>query len=163
MPRALTVEEKVIKVDAKKAAERAPRKTRKSFNGTTGKLSVGNQIAGYHMHIFNDEPGRIEEALAVGYEFVLPDEVGGVTTNVVSRNTDIGDKVRFLVGTNAKAEPQYAYLMKIQQEFYEEDQAALQAGNDRVDDAIRGGKLMKDGYSTEGFYTPKEGIRISRS
>lgn len=165
MPKALTMEEKVAKAEAKvrSNAERATRTERASFNGTTGKLKIQRQIEGYHMHIFNDGPGRIEQALDVGYEFVSPDEIGSVATNVVSRNTDIGDKVRFLVGVGANNEPEYAYLMKIRQEFYDEDQASLQARNDAVDDAIKNGKLTKDGHTTEGFYTPKEGIKMSRS
>jgi hypothetical protein len=166
MPAAKTPEQKREAVEAKivrKESERPTRSKRPSFNGTQGKLKVNHNIEGYHLHIFNDEPGRIEQALGVGYEFVSPDEVGGTATNVVSRNTDIGDKVRFLVGTSANAAPQYAYLMKIKQEFNEEDQAALQIKNDAVDDAIRGGRLTKDGHSTEGFYTPREGIKMSRS
>lgn len=161
MPAALTMEEKIAKAEAKQAAktEKKVRTKRASFNGTEAKLRIGNQIEGYKLHIFNDEPGRIEQALDVGYEFVSPDEVGGTATNVVSRNTDIGDKVRFLVGTDVKGEPLYAYLMKIPLEFYEEDQAALQSKNDLIDEAIRGGKLTGDGHNTEGFYKPREGIK----
>ena len=161
MPAPLTMEQKIAKVEAKQATK-VERKKRSSFNGTDPKLRVDFsklEELGYHGHIFNDEPGRIAQALDVGYEFVAPDEVGGTATNVVSRNTDIGDKVRFLVGTDGKGEPLYAYLMKIKQELYDEDQAALQAKNDRIDEAIRGGKLTGDGHNTEGFYTPKEGIK----
>lgn len=166
MPAALTMEQKVAKVEAKQeairtTAERKQRDKRSTFNGTEGKLRIGNQLPGFHMHIFNDSPGRISQALDVGYEFVTPDEVGGVSTNVVSRNTDIGDKVRFLVGTGDKQEPLYAYLMKIQDEFYKEDQASLQSKNDRIDEAIRGGKLTGEGHNTEGFYDA--GIKLSRS
>ena len=42
--------------------------------------------------------------------------------------------------------------------FRSEDQAEIQKRNDRVDDAIRGGVNVKDGTSSEGFYTPKGGI-----
>ena len=110
MPAALTIEEKVAKVEAKQEAARTrpTRGKRSTFNGTEGKLRVGHQIEGYHTHIFNDVPGRIAQALDVGYEFVKPDEVGGTSVNVVDRNTDIGDKVRFLVGTGEKGEAQYA-------------------------------------------------------
>jgi hypothetical protein len=163
MPKALTPAEKEVKVTEKKAIEaaKAVRTKRASFNGTEAKLRIGHTIPDHHLHIFNDEPGRVEQALAVGYTFVTPDEVGGTATNVVSRNTDIGDKVRFLVGTDGKGEPLYAYLMKIPLEFYEEDQAALQSKIDAVDAAIRGGKLTGDGHTTEGFYDA--GIRVSRS
>ena len=166
MPTALTMEQKIAKVEAKQVrttTERTPRAKRGTFNGTEGKLRIAHQIPGFHLHIFNDVPGRIEQALNNGYTFVSPDEVGGVATNVVSRNTDIGDKVRFLVGTGDNKEPQYAYLMKIQMEFFEEDQNALQSRVDEVDNAIRGGKLTKEGQTPEGFYTPKEGIKMSRS
>lgn len=162
MPRALTPEQKKEKVEATAAVARTPRKTRASFNGTEGKLRIQNEIEGYHCHIFNDVPGRIEQALEVGYEFVSPNEVGGTATNVVSRNTDIGDKVRFLVGTSETNEPLYAYLMKIRNEFYEEDQNVMQARVDRTDAAIRQGQLTKEGHSTEGFYVPREGIKMGR-
>lgn len=167
MPKALTVEEKVARVEAKQeqvrsTAERATRSKRQTFNGTEGKLRIGNQIEGYHLHILNDSPGRIAQALAVGYEFVSPEEVGGTAVNVVSRNTDIGDKVRFLVGVSETNEPLYAYVMKIRQELYEEDQAALQSKSDAIDDAIRGGKLTAPGHSAEGFYSPDGGVKMSR-
>lgn len=163
---ALTPEEKKAKVEAKaitrSTTDRQGRPKRSSFNGTEAKLRIERGIEGFHLHIFNDVAGRIDQALNVGYSFVTEDEIGGTATNVVSRNTDIGDKVRFLVGTIGN-EPQYAYLMKIQEEFYEEDQMALQSKNDAVDEAIRGGKLMKEGHTTEGFYKPQGGIKLSRS
>ena len=165
MPTALTLDEKVARAE-KKAAEKAAnpnatKRKRNTFNGTEAKLKVMGELntTEYHYHIFNDEPGRIDQAIAVGYEFCSNEEVGGTATNVVSRNTDIGDKVRFLVGTDTEGKALYAYLMKIKLEFYEEDQAALQARNDLIDEAIRGGKITKDGHNTEGFYTPREGIK----
>jgi hypothetical protein len=186
MPKALTMEEKteraITKSQAKRLAAQAPqpvaettvpqvrtvtqrskRENRTSFNGTEAKLRIGNLIDGYHLHILNDTPGRIDQALSAGYEFVSPDEVGGVASNVVSRNTDLGDKVRFLVGTTATNEPMYAYLMKIELDLYNEDQQALQSKNDRVDDAIRGGRMLKEGHTTEGFYKPDGGIKMTRT
>lgn len=168
MPKALTMDEKIAKVEAKQeqvrsTTGRSKRDSRTSFNGTEAKLRIGNQIDGYHLHILNDTPGRIDQALSAGYEFVSPDEVGGVANNVVSRNTDLGDKVRFLVGTGTNNEPMYAYLMKIELDLYKEDQAALQSKNDRVDAAIRGGKALAEGQTSEGVYIPREGIKMSRA
>jgi hypothetical protein len=143
------------------AVSTKPERTRQrgTFNGTRGKLQVGNtNLPGFHLYIFNDTPGRITAAMDNGYEFVTPDEVGGTTENVVSRNTDLGDKVRFLVGSN-DGEPMYAYLMKIKQEWWDEDQLELQKKNDKISSAIRGGKLTGDGQNTEGFYNA--GIKIS--
>jgi len=183
MPAALTPEQKAERVTARKAKEaeainngsvtaRAPvagtgeqpvRRKRATFNGTQGKMTVDFSRLdelGFHGHIFNDTPGRIQQALDVGYEFVEANEVGSVATNVISKNTDIGDKVRFLAGSTDKGEPMYAYLMKIRKEFYEEDQAEAQAKIDVVDNAIRGGKLTGEGHTSEGFYNA--GIKFSQ-
>ena len=165
MPEALTLEEKKEKALEKQVRTNSQRPTqerkRNVFNGTQGKITVNFTIDGYHLHGFNDENGRITDALDGGYEFVSPEEVGGVKENVVSRNTDLGDKVRFLVGRTADGGPLYCYIMKIKQEWYEEDQAALQSKNNLIDDAIRNGKNTKDGTSSEGFYTPREGIKYT--
>lgn len=170
---ALTPEEKKAKVEAKRelakhgetqvrsSVDRGERPRRGVFNGTTGKLTVYGDIPGYHMHIFNDTPGRIEEALSAGYEFVSPSEIGGTASGVVSRNTDLGDKVRFLVGASGGPEGLYAYLMKIRQEWFEEDQLEQQQVNDRVDHAIRNGQNTKSGTSSDGFYVPREGIKLT--
>mgnify|MGYP003343017742 FL=1 len=159
MAQAKTIEQKREEALTRTVNERLTReRVRNVFNGTQAKLSVNNQIPGYHMHIFNDEPGRIQTAIDGGWEFVTPDEVGGVKDSVTSGNTDLGDKVRFLVGTSEKGDGLYAYLLKIKQEWYDEDQAEIQKRNDRVDDAIRGGVNVASGTSAEGFYTPKGGI-----
>ena len=160
MPAALTVEQKKEKaLQVRSAAERTgTERKRNTFNGTEGKLTVDHKIEGYHLHILNDTPGRIQQALDGGYEFVKPSELLSVKENVTSRNTDVGDKVRFLVNPSAKEGEQYAYLMKIKQEWFDEDQAALQEKNNAIDDAIRSGRNPESGVKSEGFYTPREGI-----
>ena len=151
-----------IKKEVKAAPESTkverPRERKKGvFNGTQGKLQVGSTVPGYHLHIFNDTPGRITAAQENGYEFVHPSEVGGTMENVTSRNTDLGDKVRFLVGAGEKGEPMYAYLMKIKEEWWLEDQAELQKKNDKTDAAIRSGKTP--GVDSSGFYNA--GIKVN--
>ena len=159
MAQAKTIEQKREEALTRTANERPTReRVRNVFNATQAKLTVNKQIPGYHLHIFNDEPGRIQTAIDGGWEFVTPDEVGGVKDSVTSGNTDLGDKVRFLVGTSEKGDGLYAYLMKIKEEWWEEDQAEIQKRNDRVDDAIRSGVNVASGTSAEGFYTPKGGI-----
>ncbi|CAB4132937.1 hypothetical protein UFOVP251_44 [uncultured Caudovirales phage] len=171
MPRALNEFEKrdrvMQKFEERKAAENAPapavdgttRKRRNVFNGTEVKLSVRQEIPGYHLHIFTDTGSRIQEASDSGYEFVTPTEVGGVSENVVSRNGDLGgERIRYLVNPRAEGTEQYGYLMKIRQEWYEEDQAELQAKNNRIDAAIRKGKVT--GENT-GFYVPQGGIKLT--
>lgn len=164
MPRALTIEEKVERAEAAKearTAEPAPtggRRRRNVFNGTGSKLQVNKTIPGYHLHVITDTGARIQEAQDNGYEFVTPDEIGGVSENVVSRNGDLGDRVRFLVNPRANGSEQYGYLMKQKLEWYEEDQKALQDKNNLIDAAIKRGAITGD---TSNMYVPKDGIKLS--
>lgn len=170
MPKAYTIQEKREKALAELGASVAPsekpttgdrpsKRTRNVFNGSNGKMNIKFDIPGYHPYVFNDTPGRIDTALQGGWEFVTPEEIDQVTANVVSRNTDIGDKVRFLVGRAEDGGPLYGYLMKIKQEWWEEDQLASQERNNKVDAALKKGRVP--GQNTEGFYVPEGGIKIS--
>ena len=165
MARAYTPEQKREKIEAERSGAEKPvevttgdgrvvRRKRGALNGSTPKMSIGNTIEGYHLHWMNDEKNRIETALDNGYEFVSPEEVGGMRyDNVTNRNTELSDnRVRLLVGTTQDG-PLFAYLMKIPLDWYEEDQQHLQERNDMVDDAIRGGRSA--GVDNSGFYVPK--------
>lgn len=170
MPRALNEYEKrdrlVAKMEERKATsdattpavDGATRKRRNVFNGTEAKLGVRSQIPGYHLHIFTDVGSRIQEAIDSGYEFVTPTEIGGVSENVVSRNGDLGERIRYLVNPRAEGTEQFGYLMKVRQEWFEEDQAELQAKNNRIDSAIRKGKM---GGDSPQFYVPNGGIKLT--
>jgi len=167
MPAALTYQEKVERINAKllekqegssPAVDGATRKRRNVFNGTEAKLGVRSQIPGYHLHIFTDVGSRVQEAIDSGYEFVTPTEIGGVSENVVSRNGDLGERIRYLVNPRAEGTEQFGYLMKVRQEWFEEDQAELQAKNNRIDSAIRKGKM---GGDSPQFYVPYGGIKLT--
>ena len=165
MPKALTLEEKVARATAKDdqstdvtSNRTEGRRRRNAFNGTEAKISVNRTIPGYHLHVFTDEGSRIQEALDSGYEFVRPDEIGGVGENVVSRNGDLGERVRYLVNPRATGSMQFGYLMKQRLEWYEEDQAALQQKNNQIDAAIKQGRTTGE---NPAFYVPKGGIKVS--
>ena len=173
MPRADTLEEKKEKALAKlngqvneqpkvPVEDGAPRRLKKGvFNGTRGKLVVDGEIPGYHLHIINDDRNRLQDATSNGYEFVSPKEIEGVSENVVSRNGELGsDRVRFLVGSQENGQPMYAYLMKLRQEWYDEDQAELQKKNDMIDNAVRKGTITGD---NPAFYVPKGGIQVKNT
>ena len=81
-----------------------------------------------------------------------------MSENVVSRNGDLGERIRYLVNPRAEGTEQFGYLMKVRQEWFEEDQAELQAKNNRIDSAIRKGKM---GGDSPQFYVPNGGIKLT--
>lgn len=108
-------------------ADRKTRQRRGVFNGTNLKLEVNGEIPGHKLRWWNDYPGRIAKAQETGWEFVTRQEVElPVSTKALDPNTDLGEKVRLVVGQGEKSEPLYAYLMKIKEEWFEEDQAEMQ-------------------------------------
>jgi hypothetical protein len=64
-----------------------------------------------------------------------------------------GDKVSRIVGYTDKGDPIHAFLMKIKNEWFKENQAFYQKRNDAIDTAIRSGNTN----SVENGYSPKEG------
>jgi len=120
------------------------------------------EIPGFHCYWFNDDAGRIESAMQAGYEFVRPSEVHINQTNVAndvsqSGSTDEGDRVSIVVGEARHGGPQRAYLMKIPLDWFLEDQAALQARNDAIADAIKRGRIgqKEDGADAAMRYVKK--------
>jgi hypothetical protein len=130
-------------------AEQPRRKSRTPFGAPRSKLSVAYLIEGYHLHWINDSPGRIHEAQQSDYEFVKPSEVG-----VEEKD----NRVKRLVGTNEDGSALYAYLMKIRQDWYDEDQAKANEIQANFDDAIHKGRLEQ--MPGNAGYIPKEGISI---
>ena len=114
------------------AADRPTRQARIPFGASRTKLGVNTELPGYHLHWVNDTTGRVDEAQQGGYTFVEPKEVG-----LADKDT----QVKRFVGKGESGEAIYAYLMKLEQEFYDEDQKALQASVDVFDKAIKSGTL----------------------
>jgi hypothetical protein len=105
-------------------------------------------IPGFHLHWFLGTPERLQRALDGGYEFVDEREIkinnvslGGVSTT--SGNTDMGSRVSVVSGTEIgrDGQPTRLILMKIKQEWYEEDQKLVDKRNEQVAAALRGGLL----------------------
>lgn len=98
-------------------------------------------IKGYFPRWFNDEVGRIEQALAAGYEFVAPEEAPELGSDI-GGGVDKVSRISRVVGlSDTGAEPLRAYLMKLRQEWREEDDGVKQADLDKIDTAIRGGSI----------------------
>lgn len=129
--------------------DRPMRKERVPFGTPRTKLSVSRQVHGHHIHWVNDITGRVEEAEQAGYEFVRGSEIGSRDDEPVKR----------FVGTKEDGSALYAYLMKIKQEWYDEDQKEVQRAVDTVDSAIKSGSV--DRQANDGRYVPKGGIKTS--
>lgn len=106
------------------------------------------EIPGYHLHWFNGTADRLQRAVDGGYEFVDGQELklnnvslGG--DSALSGNTDMGSRVSVVSGQEVgrDGQPIRMILMKIKQEWYEEDQRTLEARNDQLADSLRGGTL----------------------
>lgn len=131
-------------------ATKPTRNKRIPLNGTRTKLGIDKKIEGYHLHWINDTVGRLYDAEQGGYEFVSPSEVGA---------SDEGNRVKRRVGVNEDNTPLFAYLMKIREDWWLEDQAESQKLPDQFDELVRGG-------NTEAFknkYVPSSGIKLSRN
>lgn len=141
--------QEVVRTEGKRELERAPRK-RIPFGAPRTKLEVPYKPEGYHLHWVNDDAGRIFAAQQGYYDFVTPEEVG------MDKTED--NKVKVLVGKNAQNGPLFAYLMKIKQEYYEEDRKLI---NTRQDDFEKALKKLGNNQNGEHGYVPKEGIKLS--
>lgn len=147
------------KTDEKPAGAKSVREARKRvpLGAHRRKLSID------HLNIpkdkvarwVNDKPGRILQAVEGGYQHVREPE-GSVRTGeeeLVAKN--IGDSVSTVVGSGEAGEPITAYLMVIDKDLYDEDQAFKQSQLDELDDAIKKGNVEPG----EGQYIPDGGIK----
>ena len=113
------------------------------------------EIPGKKTRWIKDKPGRLDRALAGGWEFVRSDlEIG---EGAEPTNTDIGSAISTISG---QANGGRLYLMAIDEDMYEEDQATKQAHLDSIDNTIRRGKLQNQ--LGDKSYTPEGGITYER-
>lgn len=107
------------------------------------------EIPGFHLHWFRGDAARIERAKAGGYEFVDAPEVslnnvslGG--DSAASGSTDMGSRVSIVAGKELgpDGQPIRMVLMKIRQEWWEDDQKLVEAQNAKIADSIMGGRAQ---------------------
>ena len=122
-----------------------PERTRIPMSVPVQRLEVP-EIPGYHLHWFYGGPDRIHRAQQGGYEFVEDNEIqmnnttlGGTSTR--TGNTDMGSRVSVISGQEIgkDGQPMRLMLMKIKQEWYEEDQKLVEDRNQKVVDTLLGG------------------------
>jgi hypothetical protein len=136
----------------------AQRPRRNSIGVPRLTLAVKFEIPGQHLCWMNDD-GNVEQALDSGYEFVTRGETE-LEVGITPTNVDISDKIKQKVGTTQQGDVLYAYLMKIKQEWFEEDMQAIEAQNKQVEDAIASGNI-NGSVGQDGRYNA--GINIRRN
>lgn len=114
--------------DRPSQTNRSERPKRNPINGHRDILNVQGQEEGYHYCWVNeDKVSRYEQAW---YEFVTHDVVVG--DRKVNAAAQVGGKVSMSVGNNLTA-----YLMRVPQEYYDEDRAAEQLDLDEKEASMR--------------------------
>lgn len=136
----LAADQKALRADIERI-----RKVRKPFGAMTQKLALPNR-AGYHRHWFNDEPGRVEDALANGWAHVQTKE-GKPLSRVVGRGRDSGAL--------------YAFAMELPMIFWQEDMDARHdVATARIDEIRKKPFQAQPGMATRQdagkFYDPTE-------
>ena len=129
------------------AGDDSPRtqRVRVPFGGSEFKMTATAQ-PGYHLHWFNDRPGRIDRAKLAGYEHIL-DAKGQPISMVVDTQPGVGGGM-------------LAYAMEIPNEFWVADLKATQDKIKADEEVIRQGMMgHKPG---DGRYVPPNAIRIRR-
>lgn len=94
-------------------------------------LTVTGKEPGYSYRIVNDAGDRIQQFLDAGYELVEAKDVQ-VGDRRVNAATPEGSKAQVSVGKGEKA-----FVMRIRQEWYEEDQAAKRTKVDALEQSIK--------------------------
>lgn len=113
-------------------------------------------IEGYFTHWFVGTPARISQALRAGFEFVDGDEVELQECGIadLNQNSDMGSRVSIVSGNDptASAGENELVLMKLRQEYRDDDLAKMAERNEAVAAALRGDHFdNEDGQS----YIPK--------
>lgn len=149
-----------VRSELDRVPERQPR-ARIPFGVPRSKLAVLGEIPGFHMQWINDVGGRIEEAQAGGYEFVSKSEIHlAPGASVTPVNSDLGDRVSMVVGTMKQTGASLrAYLMKIRNEYKNEDRKILSDRRELRMASIKRGRAVD---VDDNFYIPSGSpIKIS--
>ena len=129
---------------ANETAKRVTEATRVPMSVPQMRLEIP-AIPGFHLHWFLGR--NVPRAQQAGYEFVQPDEValnqlGIAADREASGSSDMGTRVSVVAGgfVEGNNEAERLYLMKLRQEWRDKDVAALEARNELIAAALRGGK-----------------------
>ena len=113
--------------------------------GDRSKLKIPESYIeeGFVNRVVNDEPGRLEAFKEAGWDFI--------TRRDAKDNEGLGSVLSFFSGVTETNKTGRSYAMRINQDWYDEDQLAKAAVNNLVDDSIRGGV-----EGVDNAYTPNQ-------
>lgn len=138
------------------AAERRSRPPRRPMSTSRRRLETP-EIPGHHLHWFKED--NVPLALDAYYEFVDKNEVSmnqlNVSLSEVSHGTDLGSRVSLIADKSESGSPVRAYLMKIKEEYWLEDQKEVEAVNMRVMSAVFGEEAQ---VGIGGVAKPREAL-----
>ena len=104
----------------------------------------------------NDKPGRIQQALDGGYDFI-EDPLAKVGEGPENQRDPLSTKIRRTVDRETGMK---AYLMAIPKRFYDQDQKEKNRLLDEIDADIQGGNI-EGRVGQDGRYVPSSGIKIT--
>lgn len=117
--------------------KRAIRRT--SINGTRNVLNISGKEPGWSYRVVNDVGDRIEQLKEIGYEIVEDSKVQ-VGDRRIANPTKEGSPVKVSVGGGVQG-----YVMRIRQEWKDEDQAKKDAHVDKIEQGlVRDAKEQSD-------------------
>lgn len=126
----------------KKTTSRKAHPPRTPFGGPRLKLHIDKakcpKLNNFHICWVSEH--LTEEYKEAGYTHVSRDELGTATVgeqDIGHGTTDAGMNV----SRQTARDGQRSYLMKLPEKFHQQDQEALEAANQQVDDAIYGGDI----------------------
>ena len=146
----------IDKVSPANGAARKSERTRVPMSAPQQKLAVP-EIPGYYMYWMKGTPERLQKALGAGYEFVDYDEVqltnvaiGGDATK--NGNSDMGSRVSVISGEEVGPDnqPIRLYLMKIKEEWHQEDLAQQGQHSEKLIHALKNGQIGSEKDSGAG-------------
>lgn len=134
--------------DVNPAADRTPEvRQRIPLSVPRAKLAVPD-IPGYHCHWFIASEARMHAAIQAGYEFVskeetvVPNHSLATGDDQATGGTDLGSRVTIISGSTVEnGQAVRLVLMKIRQEWRNEDMKAREAQSDKLVEALRAGKI----------------------
>lgn len=117
--------------DKEKIAKAPAGRVRRTPVGKRQILALSNKEAGYEYRFVNDTADRVQRFLDAGWEMVPANSVT-IGDKRINNPTPEGTNAVASVGQGMKA-----YILRIKDEWYQEDQAAKQAEVNAIEDATK--------------------------